>query len=239
MTDSVLTKEAKLQVIQHVPRFEIPAYKCKLTRDLAISYCGFSSYTQHLPFGYYGQSYALTREECRMAVQEKRFKTVLGVYKELKVPGLTAFQEIIAGEERFEAGVVTCVGEHAHLQGRFLKGVVAEQSYKLVVEEETIISHRGRLTAESDNAEVACSLASQGCQGAESTYWWGTSTEPCMYKHVTHAVGDWDAAGRLFVGKQPAVTFNISGAPQVHVPSECKGSGEALQGTQYHDLFIH
>ena len=125
-TDAVLTEEAQLQVIQHVPRFEIPAYRCRLTRDLAISYCGFSSYTQHLPFGYYGQSYALTREECRMAVQEKRFKTVLGVYKELKVPGLTAFQEIIAGEERFEAGVVTCVGEHAHLQGRFLKGVVAE-----------------------------------------------------------------------------------------------------------------
>ena len=62
VTDAVLIKEAKLQVIQHVPRFEIPAYKCKLTRDLAISYGGFSSYPQHLPFGYYEQSDTLAGE---------------------------------------------------------------------------------------------------------------------------------------------------------------------------------
>ena len=62
VTDAVLTKEAKRQVIQHVPRSEIPAYKCKFTKDLAISYGGFSSYTQHLPFGYYEQSDTLAGE---------------------------------------------------------------------------------------------------------------------------------------------------------------------------------
>ena len=62
MTDAVLTKEAKRQVIQHVPRSEIPAYKCKFTKDLAIGYGGLSSYAQHLPFGYYEQSDTLAGE---------------------------------------------------------------------------------------------------------------------------------------------------------------------------------
>ena len=60
-----------------------------------------------------------------------------------------------------------------------------------------------------------------------------------MYKHVSSAVGTWDAAGIVFAGKQPAVTFNVSETAAVSLPSECKGAGEGLQGTQYHDLFLY
>ena len=116
---------------------------------------------------------------------------------------------------------------------------MAEQSYSFVIEEETVISYHRSLTAKSNRSEITCSLASQGCQGVDTTYWWGVTKEPCMYKHVATAVGNWDAAGRLFVGKKPAMTFNISGAPLVNLPTECSRAGEALQETKYRDLFLH
>ena len=59
-----------------------------------------------------------------------------------------------------------------------------------------------------------------------------------MYQYVAMAIGNWDLAGNVFVGKQPAVTFNVSGAATVNLPTEHHGSGEDLQGTQYHDPFI-
>ena len=49
---------------------------------------------------------------------------------------------------------------------------MAEHSYNFVIEEEKIFNQWGNMIAESNRAEIACSLASQGCQGVDATYWW-------------------------------------------------------------------
>ena len=94
------------------------------------------------------------------------------------------------GEEHLTKGVVSCMGEDAHVEGVFLRGVIAERRFRLVVEEETFIYDMQQLVAESDETAVECPLAARGCAGAQETFYWETAAAPCTYRHVTSAQGD-------------------------------------------------
>ena len=153
MSDAVLIKEAKLQVIQHVPRFERPAYKCKLTRDLPISYGGSSSYTQHLPFGYYEQSDTLageailelqcTAELVSADISEGKGYTALPV---MRNGGKRAFMDVRKKWLQDIATEVPCAADTV-IYFQDLRGVWRKKSKSLVV---TIVDDR-RLAAQDSN----------------------------------------------------------------------------------------
>ena len=236
--DNAAGVNRRIQVIQVQSQYRLPGYKCKLSESLHVSYCGISSYTQAIPFGYTMRPKKLTREECRRAVRDRKYKTPTGESHEVQIPGFTSFKVQVAGLETLTEGVLHCQGETMRVNGRYLKNIVAEAELHLTIEEETFEISQERVTVIRDQTQVDCALGALGCAGSLATYIWPAKPAPCSYRHVTNAQGAWDESRRRFRGNTPQITFDVA-EHNVALPANCPGAGKLLYRTQFDALMVY
>ena len=187
-----------VQIIQRVPVHRFVGYKCKLRTTLRAHFCGFDSYTQELPTGHTARPTKISREQCHKAVTEHKYVAEDGKTHEVSSPGFSSFQIQRAGEERFHAGEMRCQGESLHLDGRFLRDVIAELEVQLEITREELEVQDHKVMSLADREELACGWSSAGCAGPTETFIWETGSTPCMFQAVSVGHGRWNADRSLF-----------------------------------------
>jgi hypothetical protein len=124
------------------------------------------------------------------------------------------------------------------LNGKFLKGVIAESELHLIIEEEALEIEQGKVTVIRDQTQIECAVSALGCAGSLSTFIWPATPAPCIYKHVTEAQGTWDENRRRFRGETPQITFDVA-ENSVTLPANCPGAGKQIYKTQFSALMVY
>ena len=204
---------AQVTLIQRNRAVQINGFRCSVLSSLSTHYCGWLSYTQALPLGYVSVPQKLTGQECAEIVAKKAWTMRDRVTRTVKVPGLNQYQIQALGEEKFDKGVLTCQGQDARINGKFMKDIIAEREVQLLVEEEEFAAVGKEVEALTSRTKLAC-LASKGaCAGEKTTFVWPPPRKECMLRRVSNLQGHYEGEGQLYAATSILGYFNVSRKP--------------------------